>query len=264
MALVALVSLTLTSCLDSNNDDYQYRGGFAKMTSLMGRAAFISGDYTIVPTDESVAALESNGGDLDDFMGHTVYMQYRYNPSVTDAQPDANNQITDVELYAVADIQRTTEIVEQKGAGLPNDSVNTATIIRLDVNESYGIKPYFFDRYTLMLPVNYFINEKLHDFTLMYYADENQGQPTLNLELHHNKHADTGLGMAGSGMTSYEYYMGGYIGFYFMAFDLTDVYYRYGSQPSSVNVKIWKNEYDVDLEGNNTETETVTVTYSEE
>lgn len=260
IAFTLLMGISLTSCLNSESDPYSYGGGYAKVRSYLGMGiSFTSDDVTITPTTASVSSLLAQGVDVSKMEGHVVYISYRWDPTVTEISNPKD--LKNVELMAVLDLNNTTEVVTEKGA--PNDSVNNAAIIKLGISESSEIKPSFFDKTTLLLPVNYFMYNAIHYLTLVYYPNEDD--TTLKLYLHHNAKKDET-----SNTTSYNYAQQGYLGFFNKAYDLTKIFTAYKKathtidNPTTVEIITKENSYTYKLDDAQTAEKTYTVTYKNE
>lgn len=259
IAFTLLMGISLTSCLNSESDPYSYGGGYAKVRSYLGMGiSFTSDDVTITPTTASVSSLLAQGVDVSKMTGHVVYISYRWDPTVTEISNPKD--IKNVELMAVLDLNNTTEVVYEKGAA--NDSVNNAAIIKLGISESSEIKPSFFDKTTLLLPVNYFMYNAIHYLTLVYYPNEDD--TTLKLYLHHNAKKDET-----SNTTSYNYAQQGYLGFFNKAYDLSKIIDEYmrttnAVYPTTVEIITKENSYTYKLDDAQTAEKTYTVTYKNE
>ena len=65
VALFVLMGVSLTSCLNSESDPYNYASAMVKVQSGAFYTYFKTADGTIIePTQESISALEANGFDL--------------------------------------------------------------------------------------------------------------------------------------------------------------------------------------------------------
>lgn len=258
IAFTLLMGISLTSCLNSESDPYSYGQGYVKAySSMYGTTYFKIDDITITPTSSSVSSLLAGGIDVSKMVGHVVYISYRWDPAVTEiADP---KDIQGVDLRGALDLNNTTEIVYEKGAA--NDSVNNATIMKLGISESSDVKPSFFDKTTLLLPVNYFMNNKVHYLSLMYYPSEEDA--TLKLYLHHNAKGDET-----SNTTSYQYAQQGYLGFFHKAYDLRRIFSEYervtgNTEPTTVEIITKENSYTYKLDDSQTEEKTYEVVYKD-
>ncbi len=262
IAVTLLMGISLTSCLNSDSDPYKYGGGMAKVVANYGPVYFVSGDITITPTAASVSSLLTQGIDVSKMSGHVVYISYRWDPAVTVPNEDPKN-IKNVDLMTAIDLNNTTEVVNEKGA--TNDSINNAAIISLGISQNSEVKPSFFDKTTLLLPVNYFMYGKLHYLTLKYYPKEQaEGDKTLKLYLHHNAGKDET-----TNTTSYNYAEQGYLGFFQKTYNLSNIFRAYrtathtSEDPTTVEIITKENTYTYKLDDTQTKENKYTVTYKE-
>ena len=129
---------------------------------------------------------------------------------------------------------------------------------KLVIIKNYSKPWFFYDKTTLVLPINYYLYKAgVHKFTLVYYPSENNStNKTLKLYLRHynaDDKATSSTSLQNSDIPSIFYY----------AYDLRDVFTRYamavGSSeyPSSIVVEYVVNPNGLDLE--KAETKTVVV-----
>ena len=194
VALTLLMGISFTSCLNSDSDPYNYGGGMVKVQNYMGLYSFKGENgVTITPTSASISALEANGFKMSEMSDKVAQIYYRWDPTQVNIPADEKD-IKGVELYSIESLDNTVAIVEQKGVAT-NDSIsksNNAAIISLGYNAG-GIEytpKFFYDDYTLLLPINYYITNKRHFLTLVYYPNEDNGT-TLRLYLGHNSNGDS-------------------------------------------------------------------------
>lgn len=194
VALTLLMGISFTSCLNSDSDPYNYGGGMVKVQNYMGLYSFKGENgVTITPTSASISALEANGFKMSEMSDKVAQIYYRWDPTQVNIPADEKD-IKGVELYSIESLDNTVAIVEQKGVAT-NDSIsksNNAAIISLGYDAG-GIKyapKFFYDDYTLLLPINYYITNKRHFLTLVYYPNEDNGT-TLRLYLGHNSNGDS-------------------------------------------------------------------------
>lgn len=165
-----------------------------KVQNYMGLYSFKGENgVTITPTSASISALEANGFKMSEMSDKVAQIYYRWDPTQVNIPADEKD-IKGVELYSIESLDNTVAIVEQKGVAT-NDSIsksNNAAIISLGYDAG-GIKyapKFFYDDYTLLLPINYYITNKRHFLTLVYYPNEDNGT-TLRLYLGHNSNGDS-------------------------------------------------------------------------
>lgn len=262
VAFTLLMGISLTSCLNSDSDPYETGGGMAKVVATYGPVYFVSGDITVTPTAASISSLLTQGVDVAKMDGHVVYISYRWDPAVTVPNEDPK-KIKNVDLVAVVDLNNTAEVVSEKGDR--NDSINNAAIISLGLTNNSEVKPSFFDKTTLLLPVNYFMYGKLHHLTLKYYPNEQtDGDKTLKLYLHHNAGKDES-----TNTTSFDYAQQGYLGFFQKTYNLSYIFEVYkrttnaSENPTTVEIVTKENTYTYKLDDTQTKENKYTVTYKE-
>ncbi|MDE5709645.1 MAG: hypothetical protein K2I11_08905 [Bacteroides sp.] len=271
VALTLLMGVSFTSCLDSDGgDSHRYGGGLVKVQGYMGIYSFKGENgVTITPTLASIAALEARGVKMSDMVGKVAHIAYRWDPELLTI-PEDTKDFKDVELYSIELLDNTVEVVESKGAH--NDSIsisNNAPIISLRTEISGGSGQYapqfFLDDYTLLLPINYYISDRRHFLTLVYYPNEDNGS-TLRLHLGHNMDGDK------TSMNSTSYLLtansGGYygVGLFYKAYDIREVIERYKRETSSsenpivIEIVAHENAYSTKLDDTQTEEKIYTVT----
>lgn len=265
VALTLLMGISFTSCLNSDSDPYNYGGGMVKVQNYMGLYSFKGENgVTITPTSASISALEANGFKMSEMSDKVAQIYYRWDPTQVNIPADEKD-IKGVELYSIESLDNTVAIVEQKGVAT-NDSIsksNNAAIISL----GYAPK-FFYDDYTLLLPINYYITNKRHFLTLVYYPNEDNGT-TLRLYLGHNSNGDS----TSNSSTSYTLTAntGGYygLGLFYKVYDLRKVFERYKREtstfenPTTIEIVTKVNSYSLKLDDPQTEEKVYTVTKGE-
>ena len=264
IASTLLVGISLTSCLNSNSEYTPQVGGFVKISegSMFGTAfTMLDGLTKINPTAASLASAASNMGFKPENT-NIAYVMGTYdeslNPNIAESKEYKSVNLT----YAISLDDKT--VITERGAA--NDSVNRAPII--NINNSTDLssadkdfhKPWFFyDKTTLMLPINYFVYKAgAHKFTLVYYPEDNaNGNKTLKLYLRHYDAGDKSTStnsLNNSGQLPYIYYY---------AYDLRNIFMSYSravnssEYPSSVTIEYVTNSSDLDL--TKAETKTIVV-----
>lgn len=272
VALTLLMGISFTSCLNSDSDPYNYGGGMVKVQNYRGVYSFKGENgVTITPTSASISALEANGFKMSDMSDKVAQIYYRWDPTQVDIPADEKD-VKEVELYSIESLDNTVEIVEQKGVAA-NDSIsksNNAAIISLGYDAG-GIKyapKFFYDDHTLLLPINYYITNKRHFLTLVYYPNEDNGT-TLRLYLGHNSNGDS----TSTNSTSYTLTAntGGYygLGLFYKVYDLRKVFERYkrptstSENPTTIEIVTKVNSYSLKLDDSQTKEEVYTVTKGE-
>jgi len=259
VAFTLLMGVSLTSCLNSDNDYAPSVGGLVKVSDSMFGNSFtmLDGVTKISPTAASLATLESNMG-FKPSSTNIAYVTGTYDETLN------SNLIEDKEyksvnlLWAVS-LDAKVEITER---GAENDSVNKAPVIDIDNSSQMEYemekklhKPWFFyDKTTLILPINYFVYKAgAHKFTLVYYPEENaDGNKTLKLYLKHYDADDK------STNTNSLNNSGAYPQIYYYAYDLRGVFSQYskmtGEMPTTVTVEYVTNANSLKLEDAETKT----------
>ncbi len=264
IAFTLILGISFTSCLNSDNDTTATRQYFAKVSSSYGYYYFQTADgVTITPTTASIANWEAtNKVQLSSYVGQFVFVVVTWDTSLVTV-PDNSTSITGVDFGGLLPFDGTAEIVDNKGAS--NDSISNAAIISLESSSS-GMKPYFFDATTLILPVDYYMNAKYHYFTLVYYPEEQVNGGPLTLYLRHNNMGDSGTSTSSLDYANQSYYNYGYLRLLYKDFDLSRVFQAYeektgASAPTKVNVVTVENPYSISLSDSQTAQKTYTVEY---
>lgn len=242
-----------------------------KVQNYMGLYSFKGENgVTITPTSASISALEANGFKMSEMSDKVAQIYYRWDSTQVNIPADEKD-IKGVELYSIESLDNTVAIVEQKGVAT-NDSIsksNNAAIISLgyDAGGIYAPK-FFYDDYTLLLPINYYITNKRHFLTLVYYPNEDNGT-TLRLYLGHNSNGDS----TSNSSTSYTLTAntGGYygLGLFYKVYDLRKVFERYKREtstfenPTTIEIVTKVNSYSLKLDDPQTEEKVYTVTKGE-
>lgn len=245
LALVAVTGLSLNSCLGSDADTNKLSAdGYFKITSWMGNTIFVRADgQQVIPTVASVSSVEAAQGiSMSDYDGQVCYMLYSWDKTQINITNDMT-KINGVTFEGFVPLGAKTEVVAQKGA--PNDSINDTPIIRLG-NENN--KPLFFDQTTLLLPVQYYLNNTTHSITLVYNAYEENDTDKPRLYLRHSKRTDSPVN---GGTTSEQWANSGYLGLYMFSFNLSGVYEDFMRQghemPTGITLVTTENEYSNDI-----------------
>jgi hypothetical protein len=146
-----------------------------------------------------------------------AYIGYEYD-SDTYSKDVASGSVTVTLTYAVS-VDAKTEIVEEQGAGAPNDSVATMPIISLSnvLENSSSNKMTVMDNRYLVTGVQYYMYNYLHYLTLVYYEDEQDDDTVLKLHLRHSGNVESTSNTYTSLDFSYKY---PYV--YLKAYDLYD------------------------------------------
>lgn len=263
IAFTLLMGFSLTSCLNSNSDSLPQVGGFVKVNDLSffgTEFVYVDGVTKIYPTVASLSSMEGNMG-FKASSTNIAFVQGTYDETVN-PNPIENKEFKDVNLSYAISLDAKILATER---GADNDSVNGAPIIDIDNSKLISVggethKPWFFyDKTTLMLPINYYLYKAgAHKFTLIYYpADNNSVDTTLKLYLRHYNADDKSTSansMNNSGEMPFIYYY---------AYDLTSIFGSYAratgisEYPSSITIEYVTNPSDLDL--TKAETKTIVV-----
>ncbi|MDD6471905.1 MAG: hypothetical protein PUF62_02495 [Bacteroidales bacterium] len=252
-ALVACMSVSLTSCFNTDevNDSMNVIGIFK--SGIAGYYVETVGDKTVTPTSSSVANLEANSGkSLSKFVDKPVFALFTWDSNITEVNLD-DQHIKGVDLNSLVSLENdVVEIVENKGD--LNDSIATHPIIGIGVDNvgSEIIKPTFMPNSDIvLLPINYYL-ESNHYLTMVYYVEENEGESAPIVHLRNSTPSNDN----GYAYSSYDYYQTAfssniaYIGTFYRGYNLEELFYRFESQngfkPNSIVI-----EYDYLLSYNN-------------
>lgn len=259
-ALLMVMGVTLSSCLDSDSGDSTSRVGIGKVYSNYGSYSFkdLQG-YTIIPTYASVASQLSNGNDLSKYVGDVVYFGYDIASATTD---ESAKTVTDVTFNGCFSLNSPVEVVEGTATDkAPNDSIENTPIISL--KNGYDVPGFVFDNHTLYLPTNYTMTNAENYISLVYYTDEEENNDdSLCLHLRYNSKGNK----VSSPITSkdYTYYN---LAYYMNYFDLSDVFYAHMSKhnltafPTKIKVLTKENSYSTSLDDDQTKENTYIIEY---
>lgn len=259
IAFALLAGISLTSCLDSNDDYEQSYTAIVKVNGGLGAYSFKTADGSIItPSLASISSLEASGAKLSEMVGKVAYIIYTTEAATVD---EVNKRVDNATLKGGVALNETVEVVNGTEADhLPNDSTTNAPIITL--NYQSQLKPCFVDETSILLPIQYTLTKHQNYFTLVYHTEEpedNNGTMRLHLRYH-----STGKSM--SPTTSYTYLGYGYIPLFYKAYDLTYAFMAYmqrnglSSYPTKIEIVTKESEYSTEL-GTDTQTNTYTVEY---
>lgn len=259
MALMALMGMTFTSCLNNETDPTMTIMGLVKVNNYMGVTYFSDcSGAAVYPNATSLTQMEAAGFKVSNM--NVGYMVGTYNYEL---QPNAyeEKKYQDVSLQYFWQLDANVEVVE--GRGEKNDSINRAPIRNLTsgnvcLPSSLGYYG-FIDRNTLILQIDYYLSQSKigqHKFTLVYYENEPRGEgdgdDVLTLHLRHYNADDTSLGLA-TGNNTY------LIDSYIFAFNLQGVFAKLDRMPATVKIETAVNANNLSLE--EAEAKTFTIPY---
>ena len=194
LALVVLMGVGFTSCMNGDDDTTVRRGAFVKVyTGGLGSIYFKDANgFKYYPSATSMATMKSTYG-FDPSSGDMAYIIYQYD-SATQTVTENTESLQNLQLVYAFGLDATVESVSEKGAS--NDSIAKAPIRSLDgtIGSSYKYEPVMFDESTLLLQIDYFMGIDgilSHYFTLVYYPNEPAEENTIKLYLRHNNGKDT-------------------------------------------------------------------------
>lgn len=257
LALVVLMGVGFTSCMNGENDTTVRAGGLVKVESSLGVTWFkdVNG-VKLYPSATSMASMKAVSG-FDPSAGDMAYIIYQYD-SATQSSTD-NLQL----LYAT-ELDATVESVqkpEEGGERPSNDSIAKAPIRNLKGTISlYGggtiqYEPFMFDKSTLMLQIDYFMGTSgllSHYFTLVHYTNEPVEENTIKLYLRHNNGNDTSTSYTSVNISS------DYPFVFYKAFNLSKLDVHIDAN-TKIIIETQENSTKVDLEDSGTKTNTYEV-----
>ena len=195
VALVAGLT-TMTSCLNGDDDPTQYASPVVKVyTTYLGMGVYFESidGVRIEPTEASYNASLSQGMNWNNYNGQIVQLQYSYNPESPDVEI-TDDGISGVTLIGFYPMNSPVEVVQSEGAA--NDSIGNMPIISIGKNDYNGssVEAQYWDEHNLLVPINYYLGNYQHTFTLEYRPYESAlSDGTLRLYLEHNKQYFVGL-----------------------------------------------------------------------
>lgn len=266
VALVAGLT-TMTSCLNGDDDPTQYASPVVKVyTTYLGMGVYFESidGVRIEPTEASYNASISQGMNWNNYNGQIIQLSYSYDPESPDVEI-TDDGISGVTLIGFYPMNSPVEVVQSEGA--PNDSIGNMPIISIGKENYNGspIEAQYWDEHNLLVPINYYLGNYQHTFTLEYRPYESAlSDGTLRLYLEHNKQEDN----PSQNNTSWDYLL--YYGnsfLYYRAFNLSNVENYLSMQgqsmPTSVTIVAREDDYSIDLT-DTTPTQEYVVTYEAE
>ena len=245
VALVAGLT-TMTSCLNGDDDPTQYASPVVKVyTTYLGMGVYFESidGVRIEPTEASYNASISQGMNWNNYNGQIIQLQYSYNPESPDVEI-TDEGISGVTLIGFYPMNSPVEVVQSEGAA--NDSIGNMPIISIGEDNYNGssVEAQYWDEHNLLVPINYYLGNYQHTFTLEYRPYESAlSDGTLRLYLEHNKQKDNPT----TQMTSYQL---GLVSGYYRTFDLRQLQAYFSGQqgqPMPTNITIVTREDDYAL-----------------
>lgn len=256
LALVVLMGVGFTSCMNGDDDTTVRQDAFVKVVSSMGVTWFEDANgFRYYASATSMATMKSTYG-FDPSSGDMAYIIYQYD-SATQPVTENTTSLKDLQLVYAMGLDATVESVAEKGAS--NDSIAKAPIRSLDgtIGSSYKYEPFMFDESTLLLQIDYFMGIDgilSHYFTLVYYPNEPAEENTIKLYLRHNNGKDTS-----TNYTSVNF-SGQYPFVFYKAFNLSKLNVTPINTDTKIIIETQVNNTNIDLEDkNNTSSKTYEV-----
>lgn len=217
VALTLLMGVSLTSCLNGNDDPTRILDAPLRLVSTY--------PYTFQYPNDGIKIVATNSTELltsNIYPGDIVYIRYTYN---SDEQPiTATTKEIDAKVElplsnnSNCSLNTRSEVVENSEEG---SQYENATIIDLGEASNYGM--YYYDRNTLIMIVAYYAKSiENHHFMLLYDKEKNNGEDdVMNLYLRHlNNDSESKLDAAAS----------------YKAFDLSEFIQEFGKEPSKIRI----------------------------
>lgn len=266
LAFALLIGLSLTSCLNSDPDPTSYATPVVKVhTSYLGMGVYFEtmDGLRIEPTESSYNSTLAQGINWNSYNGQVVQLVYSYDTTSPDVTID-DTGIYGVTLISLVPMNSAVEVVRAEGA--PNDSIGNMPIIAIGEDNYNGepIETQYWDATTLLMPINYYISNVTHTFTLEYHPyEEAPADGSLRLYLEHNKQSDRPT----TQYTSWNQALYGNTYLYYRAFDLSPISnYLMSAEgrqmPTKLTIVAREDEYNLELT-DSTPTKEYVVEYSE-
>lgn len=253
LTLVVLMGVGFTSCMDSDNNTTISGAAYVKVHSALGTTYFTDANgFELYPSASSLAKIETGSGNFNSSSTMMAYVVYQYDTSTQ--QVTENTTKLNVELLAAFGLDATFESVSVPGVS-DNDSIAKAPIISLKATPdgTNSFKPVMYDDRTLLLPINYFMSNFNHYFTLIRYennapAESNQvteGEgKNITLYLRHNNAGDTSTsGTSLRYLLEYTSYYG--LNPFYKAFNLSSLHLKPGDK---LTIKTMESSNSIKLE----------------
>lgn len=199
VALTLLMGISLTSCLNSDNNYDKTRQGFARVKSSMGLSWFEdAGGNKLYPTPASLAKVQADQGFS---MSSTNLALIQFTPVETEAASKTNTQEStslDINLTGAMNCDGPQPIVVQNALEMESAATESAPIILLNTGGYSYYPSYLFDKEIIMLTIffrqtNSADKTKEHKFKLIANLEDITAESTdLILYLRHDKGTDDG------------------------------------------------------------------------
>lgn len=197
VAFTLLMGISLTSCLDSGDNESAFDGGgYLRTVHYMGSSYFVDlSGYKYYPTEASLATMKANYGfDID--KADLVFIYYKNVETETGETSTTGKYIQLVSAEAIDSYRAVTKSseIDMEATVTDNAPINT-----LNPMDNYGntYKPLLYGDEMVILPVLWKMENKAetmaqHSFSLVYIDKEIQsGSTELVFYLRHDKGTDT-------------------------------------------------------------------------
>lgn len=203
MALAMVLGLTMTSCLDTDNNGYGYdAGAIVYVRSSYGLTYFEdAAGNTLIPTSESIAAIQVQNPsfDLSDYrMANILYnfVEGEGNAAQGSASTGGPQSIT-IDLVDILEIEVYTAMPVATEDMMETSMPETAPVIPLNGGNTSSGLPAYFDPNTLLCHLSYFVGSESalddHHLYVAYVEDEIEDNSTeLTLYVRHDRGDDNG------------------------------------------------------------------------
>lgn len=193
VAVTLLMGISLTSCLNSGDNESMWDGGgyFRTVHNYMGMSYFedLAGNK-YVPTESSLATMKANTG-FDISTADLVFIYYK-NVETATSKETASTTSKSIQLVSAEAIDTYKYSDEETSV------VDNAPIVTLNPTDGYNTyKPVLYGAEVLILPLYWKMENKAetlkqHTFSLVPAATEiESGSTELVFYLRHNKGTDT-------------------------------------------------------------------------
>ena len=237
LALLVMVGIGLTSCMNSDGDYTPSGGGVVEVKySWMGTYFIDVFGNKIIPTATSLSVVETQNK-FKPSETRVAYILFTY-PEEGNEDITTSKEIKNANLAYAMSLDQKFEEVHERGSS--NDSISTAPIRRINsvMGEGDGKELYLFNGRYLLTGIEYygslnnFGNNKNHYFTLVQYADETE-DGKLTFHLRHSGEPEA----ANVYSTSLDGFNWGFPYVYMKSFDLYP-YLTTGEQQVEIHTKV--------------------------
>lgn len=195
VAFTLLMGISLTSCLDSDNESAYDGWGYFRTVHYMGSSYFVDlSGYKYYPTEASVAAMKAGGFDID--KADLVYIYFK---NVEQADGGSITGGKYIQLVSVNAFDSYYAKTVQSESDMESTVTDNAPILTLNPRDNYGntYTPMLYGPEMVILPIYWRMENKQetmkqHSFSLVYINNEIQANSKeLVLYLRHDRGTDT-------------------------------------------------------------------------